>query len=270
MSSQSPTLKKNKPMKPLKFNHRLNYRMTNLPKIPSPLAIPVSHYKIIPMSTMWMDTQSNMPNSMVTLVNTSSPSVSVSPPVYQQQQQQQNVHIYSPYKSFTAPRVTTTLIPLNICPVEYSQPFRTIPTSTPLVNILENHQEQKSNDSIITHLIGDWIIRESSKPFRRKENEQVTPPIEQLVKQEKFDLNDSIDFHQSPAKNVSQWTIDDVCLFFESVLDKDCYAPLIQEHLIDGSALLLLEDEHLTSIFQMQLGPRLKLLDRIRKLKTSD
>jgi len=64
--------------------------------------------------------------------------------------------------------------------------------------------------------------------------------------------------------------INDVCLFFECVLGKNCYASIIQEHLIDGAALLLLEAEHLVSIFQMQLGPRLKLLDRINKLKNGD
>ena len=61
-----------------------------------------------------------------------------------------------------------------------------------------------------------------------------------------------------------------MCSFFERVLGKNCFTSVIQEHLIDGVALLLLEDEHLVSIFQMQLGPRLKLLDRIQKLKKGD
>ncbi len=63
---------------------------------------------------------------------------------------------------------------------------------------------------------------------------------------------------------------DDVCSFFERVLGKNCYKPIIEEHLIDGAALLLLEDEHLNNIFKMQLGPRLKLLNRINKLKNGD
>ncbi len=63
---------------------------------------------------------------------------------------------------------------------------------------------------------------------------------------------------------------DDVCSFFERVLGKNCYTSIIKEHLIDGTALFLLEDEHLTSIFKMQLGPRLKLLNRIHKLKNGD
>jgi len=61
-----------------------------------------------------------------------------------------------------------------------------------------------------------------------------------------------------------------VCSFFENVLGKTTYTPIIKEHLIDGTALLLLEDEHLTNIFQMQLGPRLKLLNRISQLKNGD
>jgi len=61
-----------------------------------------------------------------------------------------------------------------------------------------------------------------------------------------------------------------VCLFFERVLEKNSYTSIIKEHLIDGAALLLLQDEHLISIFKMQLGPRLKLLNRINKLKNGD
>ena len=59
-----------------------------------------------------------------------------------------------------------------------------------------------------------------------------------------------------------------MCLFFEEVLGKKTFNPIIREHLIDGIALLLLQDEHLNKIFHMQLGPRLKLLNRIEKLKS--
>jgi hypothetical protein len=64
--------------------------------------------------------------------------------------------------------------------------------------------------------------------------------------------------------------IDEVCSFFEYVLGKSCYASIIKEHLIDGAALLLLENKHLIDIFKMPLGPRLKLLNRINKLKNGD
>ncbi len=108
------------------------------------------------------------------------------------------------------PRVTTTLVPLNICPTEYCH--TTKPTPRPLVNIIENRQEQnifesKSKGIVTTHLIGDWIIRESSEPFQRKENERSTP-IEQLVKEGKeFISNESIAPCQSLSPNVNQWTV---------------------------------------------------------------
>ena len=79
-------------------------------------------------------------------------------------------HFFSIFlKLLATPRVTTTLIPLNVCPIEYCRPIKSVPV--PLVNVIENHSEQiisqhKSKDTIITHLIDDWIIRESSEPFQ--------------------------------------------------------------------------------------------------------
>jgi hypothetical protein len=118
---------------------------------------------------------------------------------------------FSIFLKFSAtPRVTTTLIPLNVCHTEYCQTVK--PTVTPLVNIMENRQEQnmfesKSKGIVTTHLIGDWIIRESLEPFQRKENERSTP-IERSVNQEKELIsNESITSRQSSSKNVNQWTV---------------------------------------------------------------
>jgi len=277
--SSSSLLKKKKPTKPFKFNRRLNNRMASLSKSSTtPIAIPLNNYQIVPMSSFWTNSQLTSPNPMImpinthpTPINTSSPTV-ITPPSMNQHQQQ-NTPIYPLSKPFTTPRVTTTLVPLNVCHTEYCQTVK--PTVTPLVNIIENRQEQnifenKSKGIVTTHLIGDWIIRESLEPFQRKENERSTP-IERLVNQEKELIsNESITSRQSSSTNVNQWTIDDVCSFFERVLGKNCYTSIIKEHLIDGTALLLLEDEHLSSIFKMQLGPRLKLLNRINKLKNGD
>jgi hypothetical protein len=70
---------------------------------------------------------------------------------------------------------------------------------------------------VTTHLIGDWIIRESSEPFQRKENERSTP-IEQLVKQEKKIVsNESIISSQSSLPNVKHWTVSD---YFVTVTKK--------------------------------------------------
>ncbi len=130
-------------------------------------------------------------------------------------------------KFLATPRVTTTLIPLNVCPTEYCQALKPTPTPTPLVNIIENRQEQnifehKSKGIITTHLIGDWIIRESSEPFQRKENERSTP-IEQSVNQEKkFISNESIISCQTSSTNVKQWAVSYclIRLFFYLVMKK--------------------------------------------------
>ncbi|CAF0805445.1 unnamed protein product [Rotaria sordida] len=274
-------LKQNKPTKPFKFTRRLKSRMNTLSKGSPSISIPINNYQIIPVSSLWTNTQVTSPNRMVTLINTNPTSINtalsslITPSSInqQQQQQQQNTPVYPSYKSFTTPRVTTTLIPLNVCPTEHCQTVKSTPI--PSINIIKNNQEQnmlenKSKGTITTHLIGDWIIRESSEPFQRKENERLTP-IEQIVNQDKKVIsNESITSFSSLAKNINQWSIDDVCSFFEHVLGKNCYASIIKEHLIDGVALTLLQDEHLNSIFKMQLGPRLKLLNSIDKLKNDD
>jgi hypothetical protein len=132
-------------------------------------------------------------------------------------------HFSSIFLKFLAnSRVTTTLIPLNVCPTEYCQTIK--PTPIPLVNIIENRQEQntfehKSKGIITTHLIGDWIIRESSEPFQRKENQQSTP-IEQLVNEEKkVNSNESIISSRYSSPNVSKWTVSYclIRLFFDLV-----------------------------------------------------
>jgi hypothetical protein len=61
--------------------------------------------------------------------------------------------------------------------------------------------------------------------------------------------------------------IDDVCVFVEDVLRTNCYTSIIQEHLIDGIALLLLKEEHLTNVFQMPSKQRTKLLHRIHQFQ---
>jgi len=95
------------------------------------------------------------------------------------------------------------------------------------VNVIENPSKQnifesKSKGIVTTHLIGDWIIRESSEPFQRKENERLTP-IKQLLNQEtNLISNESITSSQFSSSNVSQWTVSlsDLILFFNQVTKK--------------------------------------------------
>lgn len=108
------------------------------------------------------------------------------------------------------PRITTTFIPLNVCPTQYSQAVKPIPL--PSVNVLDIHDEQntlehKSKAMVTTHLIGDWIIRESSEPFQRQENERRTP-MERVVQQEK-NVTANTESSSTRSFNVNQWTVSD-------------------------------------------------------------
>ncbi|CAF3362772.1 unnamed protein product [Rotaria sp. Silwood1] len=190
--------------------------MSTLSKNSPSISIPINNYQIIPVSSLWTNTQVTSPNPIIRLINTNpnpintSSSSVIMPSSIQQQQQQQNTPVYSSYKPFTAPRVTTTLIPLNVCPTEYCQTVKSTPI--PSISIVQNNKEQtmfenKSKGTITTHVIGDWIIRERSEPVQRKENEQLTTPIEQIVNPEKQVIsNESITFYSYSSKNVNQWT----------------------------------------------------------------
>ncbi len=100
------------------------------------------------------------------------------------------------------------------------------------MNVIENRQEQnilehKSKNIVTTHLIDDWIIRESSEPFQRKENERLTP-IKQLLNQEKKIVsNESITSGQHLPSNVNQWTVSfcGIRLVFNQITNK--IAPIL-------------------------------------------
>ena len=77
---------------------------------------------------------------------------------------------------------------------------------------MESRPEQtistdKSKDNIATHLIGDWIIRESRESFRRKENERFTPNNQPLDHEKRNTSNESIISFSSLPSNVKEWTV---------------------------------------------------------------
>jgi len=59
--------------------------------------------------------------------------------------------------------------------------------------------------------------------------------------------------------DVSTWSVEDVFHFVRSIDLCAEYAENFKEQRIDGACLKLLDDEHLTRILQMKLGPALKL-----------
>ncbi|KAK3875651.1 hypothetical protein Pcinc_019481 [Petrolisthes cinctipes] len=60
-------------------------------------------------------------------------------------------------------------------------------------------------------------------------------------------------------ETIGHWSVDDVCSFVGSIELCAEYVEAFREHRIDGSALPLLTEEHLTSSINMKLGPALKL-----------
>lgn len=64
----------------------------------------------------------------------------------------------------------------------------------------------------------------------------------------------------------SKWSVDDVCNFIDSIPDAKYFVKDFRENEIDGSALLLLKEDHLIHTLNIKLGPALKLCSHIRKL----
>ncbi|CAF0821193.1 unnamed protein product [Rotaria sp. Silwood1] len=178
------------------------------------------------------------------------------------QQQQQDVPVNSSSTIFHVAQVTTAISPLDNHQPEDSQTVK--PKPVPSTKTLQSRQDQnvlrrKSKSTVATHVIDGWTIQESLKPFQQQENKSSLSSSKKRVQ---------LIFTENP--NVHQWNINEVCSFFEYVLGKNCYATIIKEHLIDGTALLLLKEEHLINTFKMPVELRLELLQRIDKLKHGD
>ncbi|CAF1671101.1 unnamed protein product [Rotaria magnacalcarata] len=174
--------------------------------------------------------------------------------------QLENVPLSPSLTKFHTSQVTTDDIPLNIARIQHSQTVTTI--SVPLTKTLRIRQDQnlsrrKPNANVTTHIIAGWKIQESLEPFQQQENKSSSS------KTQEWNIT-------SGNLNVQQWSIDQVCSFFEYTLGRNSYASIIKEHLIDGIVLLLLKDEHLSNTFQMPLEHRQILLKKIRELKNGD
>ena len=69
------------------------------------------------------------------------------------------------------------------------------------------------------------------------------------------------------ASVAAQWDIDEVCKFVSSVTGCSEYCDVFREQEIDGQALLLLTEEHLSNKMGLKLGPALKLKSKIDELR---
>lgn len=64
-----------------------------------------------------------------------------------------------------------------------------------------------------------------------------------------------------------QWDIEEVCKFVSSVTGCSEYCDVFREQEIDGQALILLTEEHLSNKMGLKLGPALKLKSKIDELR---
>ena len=69
------------------------------------------------------------------------------------------------------------------------------------------------------------------------------------------------------ANIASQWDIEEVCKFVSSVTGCSEYCDVFREQEIDGQALILLTEEHLSDKMGIKLGPALKLKSKIDELR---
>lgn len=83
-------------------------------------------------------------------------------------------------------------------------------------------------------------------------------------------INPVIPFQDSMAKLPNDWTVDDVCKYIASIPDAADFADEFRDQEIDGSALLLIQEEHLVNSMSFTLGRALKLCAYIDKLRGID
>ena len=69
------------------------------------------------------------------------------------------------------------------------------------------------------------------------------------------------------ANVAAQWDIEEVCKFVSSVTGCSEYCDVFREQEIDGQALILLTEEHLSNKMGLKLGPALKLKSKIDELR---
>lgn len=65
----------------------------------------------------------------------------------------------------------------------------------------------------------------------------------------------------------AQWDIEEVCKFVSSVTGCSEYCDVFREQEIDGQALILLTEDHLSNKMGLKLGPALKLKSKIDELR---
>lgn len=106
-------------------------------------------------------------------------------------------------------------------------------------------------------------LRDAARKQVAKRKYFETPPVSPVAPEVPLVMDES---GRKVALSPSRWTVDNVCKYIESLPDSKSFAADFRKQEIDGSALILLKEDHLISTLNIKLGPALKLCSHIRKL----
>jgi len=113
-------------------------------------------------------------------------------------------------------------------------------------------------------------LPESSPPPSKRAKNNSEDPLD-LSSNASVSQDDEVDVLSidppSPS-NIDSWGVDQVVDFVSNVESCREYAQIFHEHSIDGSALLVLNESHLTRIMGLKLGPAIRLRGAIQELKS--
>lgn len=68
---------------------------------------------------------------------------------------------------------------------------------------------------------------------------------------------------------MEMWSLDDVCAFLRD-LGYETYQERFVEHLVDGKALQLIQEEHMVKYLGLMLGPALKIQAQLEAIKRAE
>nr|XP_039254228.1 polyhomeotic-like protein 3 [Styela clava] len=105
---------------------------------------------------------------------------------------------------------------------------------------------------------------ESIEIQRQKNHHFSTPPLSPVIPYLPHVKDED---GQMVTLSPSKWTVDNVCDYISSLPDSESFAKDFRNQEIDGSALLLIKEDHLIGSLNIKLGPALKLCSHINKLQ---
>ncbi|KAM9789573.1 polyhomeotic-like protein 3 [Neosynchiropus ocellatus] len=118
-------------------------------------------------------------------------------------------------------------------------------------------------------------LRTQAERAKRREEEQEQRTTETITlsdgeeeeEEEDEEEEEEVEEEEEDAGSPSQWNVEQVCSYINSLPGGQEVAQEFRSQEIDGQALLLLTEDHLVSSMNLKLGPALKLCAHINSLK---